>query len=205
MGVGVGVIIVFLNFFLLFLAQESLGLAIVRRNVLRVPHDICPGYSIKKFGLGVGPGHVYHLVPNEYSDCFTVLNNGILMSTSNITNLVDHPVSLLVREEVPESNVSTTYTVQLYVLDSHSMLSFPQDSYQGHVLENSPVGTVVQGLGSIRPTSDPSRKLKYEIISGDGKGLFHVGLNESTHGLQVLTTQELDREPKKEYTRVIKA
>lgn len=52
-------------------------------------------------------------------DYFTVLDNGILMSTANMTDLIDHPVSLVVREELPESNVSTNHTVQLYVLDRY--------------------------------------------------------------------------------------
>ena len=72
-------------------------------------------------------------------------------------------------------------------------------------LENKPVGTAVQGLAGVRPTLDPRRKLKYEIISGDGKGLFHISTNESTNGFELVTTKELDREAKKEYSIVIKA
>jgi len=200
--------LVFVHFVILLLTNlpESIGLAIVRRNVLRVPHDIYPGYSIKKFGLETGTGsHVYRLLPNEYSSYFTVLNSGLLMSTANLSTLVDHPVSLLVREDVPESNLSTTYTLQLYVLDSHAMLTFPAETMDGKVLENQPVGTQVRGLGLLRPSSDPDRLLKYEIVSGDGKGLFHVSKNETTGGIQLFTTAELDREEKKEYLLVVKA
>ena len=183
----------------------SEGLAIVRRNVLKVPHDVHPGYSIKRFGFG-NSGHLFQLLPNEYSNYFTVLNNGLLMSTANISGLVDHPVTLVIKEEMPESNVSTTHTVQLYVLDSHNMLSFPKESYQGFVLENSPVGTRVKGLeSSVRPTKDPNRKLKYEIIGGDGKGLFHAITNETGHGVEILTTKELDRESQQKYMLIIKA
>lgn len=127
------------------------------------------------------------------------------MSTANLSNLIDHPVSLLVREDVPDSNISTTYTLQLYVLDSHAMLAFPKDTVEGNVVENQGVGTEVSGLELLRPTSDTDRSLKYEIVSGDGKGVFHVTQNETTGGIQLLTAAILDREEKKEYLVIVKA
>lgn len=45
---------------------SAMGVAIVRRNVVKIPHDVFPGYSIKKFGAG-STGHVFHLMPNDYS------------------------------------------------------------------------------------------------------------------------------------------
>jgi hypothetical protein len=191
-------------FLSIFLLESSQGLAIVRRNVVKVPHDVHPGYSIKRFGGG-SSGHVFHLMPNEYSSYFTVLDNGILMSTANMTDLLDHPVSLVVREELPESNVSTTHTVQLYVLDRCSMLSFSKDGYEAHVPENAPVGSLVKSLDVIRPCKDPNRKLKYEIVGGDGKGYFHAKTNLSNHAVEILTTKVLDREEQKSYTLLVKA
>lgn len=88
------------------------------------------------------------------------------------------------------------------------MLSFPppEEIPHGHVLENSPVGTQISGLSpTLRPTSDPTRKLKYEIVGGDGKGLFHAITNTTGNGLRILTTKELDRETQKIYTLIIKA
>jgi len=184
--------------------EPSEGLAIVRRNVVKIPHDVHPGYSIKRFGVG-SSGHVYHLMPNEYSSYFTVLENGLLMSTANMTDLMDHPVSLVVREELPESNVSMTHTVQLYVLDRCNMLTFPKETYEAHVKENSPVGSVVKSLDIIRPTTDSNRKLKYEIIGGDGKGYFHAKTNLSNHAVEILTTKVLDREEQKSYNLLLKA
>ncbi|XP_035701024.1 neural-cadherin isoform X3 [Folsomia candida] len=182
---------------------SAMGVAIVRRNVVKIPHDVFPGYSIKKFGAG-STGHVFHLMPNDYSDYFTVLDNGILMSTANMTDLIDHPVSLVVREELPESNVSTNHTVQLYVLDSHNMLKF-KDSYEASVLENSAVGSPLKLKTLVRPTSDPDRKIKYEIIGGDGKGYFHAKTNSSNHAVEIFTTKVLDREEQKSYSLMIKA
>lgn len=195
------------------------ALAVVHRNVVKIPHDVHPGYAIKRFGGGGatysndiafqdGSPHVYHLLPNEFSTYFTILDNGLLMSTQNMSSLIDHPVSLTIREDLPDANISTTHTLQLYVLDRSSMLSFPppEEIPHGHVLENSPVGTQISGLSpTLRPTSDPSRKLKYEIVGGDGKGLFHAITNTTGNGLRILTTKELDRETQKIYTLIIKA
>jgi len=86
------------------------------------------------------------------------------------------------------------------------MLSFPKDTYGGHILENAPVGTPVTLSEQIRPTNDSTRKLKYEIIGGDGKSFFHVISNSSENGMvQLLATKEMDRESKKEYHLIVKA
>lgn len=62
-------------FFNIIIPSPVEGLAVVRRNVVKIPHDVHPGYAIKRFGFGASTEHTYRLMPNEYSSYFTVLDN----------------------------------------------------------------------------------------------------------------------------------
>ncbi|ODM92473.1 Neural-cadherin, partial [Orchesella cincta] len=189
-------------FFNIIVPSPVEGLAVVRRNVVKIPHDVHPGYAIKRFGFGANTEHSYHLMPNDYSSYFTVLDNGLLMSTANMTDLIDHPVSLIVREEIPESNISTTHNVQLYVLDRRTMLSFPQEVYEGHVLENAPVGTHWNPCAPrlTQPGNSNMRLLELDretqkIYSLIVKAYDLVGVDSATTKLSIVIDDENDNGP----------
>jgi hypothetical protein len=193
------------------------GLAI-RRSIAVIPHDIYPGYSIKKFEGGQQLMN-YRLLETGFSQFFTVLEDGLVMTTSDLTPLVNRPVNLVVLEETPNS--TATHTLQLYVLDRRDMLRFQKELYEGgEVLENSAAGTRVEGIPPLETTGGGVGGLpvRYEIVAGNEDGAFALqesvdGDNETLgvtakmglNGVRLVTARPLDRETTPSYTLTVQA
>lgn len=178
-----------------------------------LPHDVRPGHAVRYF---VGNYSRYTLIDPEYSSYFTMLENGLLMTTADLEPLLGRPLNLAVLEQTPYS--SAAHTVQLLVVDRRRMLHFPavQDLH-GEIAENMPPGTAVD-LPPIRATAllDVG-PIAYKIIGGNEESSF--GLRDRakaeyipevrsviTQGdLEIFATRTLDAEKKGSYDLVVQA
>ncbi|XP_050307494.1 neural-cadherin-like [Anthonomus grandis grandis] len=175
-----------------------------------IPHDAHPGYSVKKFN------EHYTLVNSSFSEFFTMLQDGSIMTVSDVSPLVDQPVDLLVLEN--NGNMTKKHLVQLYVLDRKNMLQFKDESEEivGRVEENQPIGTRVTGLSLIQATGSHNFPVTYSIIAGNigqafglrnsvtGDNMANVTVDNSG-GVYIVTAQVLDREDIPRYVLTIQA
>ncbi|GLV38895.1 Cadherin-N [Carabus blaptoides fortunei] len=204
-------------------ATVSVTCGVALRDVAVIPHDTHPGYSVKKFNtpsanVNHGHGHDgsvfnYRLLENGYSQFFTMLEDGSVMTTSDLSPLVDRPVSLVVLEETP--NTTATHTLHLYVLDRRNMLRFEAceaSECLGHVRENLAAGTRVTGVPPLRAGTGSGHQpfpITYSIVSGNEGGTFeleyngdrqsNITVNERGAAVHLVTGQTLDREDLDKY------
>ncbi|XP_076394562.1 neural-cadherin isoform X3 [Megachile rotundata] len=182
-------------------------------KVVVLPHDVYPGYEVTLFNTK-RPSN-FHLMENGFSKFFTVLGNGLVMTTSDLSPLVDRPVNLIVVEEL--ANGTETHFLHLYVINRRNMITFSHDHLgDGEVLENSVAGTLIDGFPVLRArgsfpvhytilpdeTGDRPFALQEEDSNHTG---FNLTLNSQKDGVRVVTAKPLDRETKKLYTVAIQA
>lgn len=218
---------------------------------LVLPHDTYPGFSIKKFktrplhpangtahlataaaaaaAAGTG-GAAYHMLDSDYSKYFTVLDDGVVMTTADISPLVNRPVQLVVVEQTP--NATNTHSLQLFVMHRKDMLRFSGSllDASGEVRENHPAGTRVRGVplmqafsGSIldEELAQP-KKVRYTIIDGNVDDAFALQERRANQNVQVnaksltidgddeagvwlVTNRPLDREERAHYDLSVEA
>ncbi|KAK9296802.1 hypothetical protein QLX08_009284 [Tetragonisca angustula] len=186
---------------------------VVGDKVVVLPHDVYPGYEVTLFNTK-RPSN-FHLMENGFSKFFTVLGNGLVMTTSDLSPLIDRPVNLIVLEEL--ANSTETHFLHLYVINRRNMITFSHDQLgEGEVPENSAAGTLIDGFPVLRArgsfpvhytilpdeTGDRPFALKEEDSSQTG---YNLTLNSQKEGVRVVTAKPLDRESKKSYTVVIHA
>lgn len=189
---------------------------VLSRDVAIIPHDTHPGSNIKKFTSD--NTYNYRLLENGYSDFFTMLEDGSVMTTSNLTPLLNRPVSLVVLEETP--NTTSTHTLHLYVLDRRHILKFAACEKEciGSIPENRETGTNVDGIPMLQAIIDGQilNPATYSIISGNENGAFQLQhfesneineniTDESNSGVFLITSKALDREEKSSYLLIIQA
>lgn len=191
---------------------------------LVLPHDTYPGFSIKKFKthpISNNATHNYRLKETGFSKYFTVLDNGMVMTTSDISPLVDRPVNLVVLEDTP--NTTEQHEMQLYVMHRNDMVKFPgsEMDISGEVKENQPAGTKVRGIPILEAfVGKQSPNVKYSIIGGNEENSFSLqdiktrarqstlileNDNENGNGVWLVASKPLDREHRKEYDLSIQA
>lgn len=196
---------------------------------LVLPHDTYPGYSIKKFTSNYNQSNDTSLLPSNpfnfklletgFSKYFTVLEDGMVMTTSDLTPLVNHPIHLVVLEETPNS--TSTHQLQLFVMNRKDMLRFPGASLDtlGEVDENEPRGTKIRGIPMLQANSvSGSSSIVYSIVHGNQDKSFAfmdsytkeikekmVIKDSKKSGVWLVTNKPLDRESKKEYIITIQA
>ncbi|KZC10371.1 Neural-cadherin [Dufourea novaeangliae] len=182
-------------------------------KVAVLPHDVYPGYEVTQFDTK-RPSN-FHLMENGYSKFFTVLGNGLVMTTSDLSPLVDRPVNLIVLEDL--ANGTETHFLHLYVINRRNMITFSHDHLGvGEVSENSAAGTLIDGFPVLRARG--SFPVHYAILpdeTGDrafilreedsNKTGFNLTLNSQKEGVRVVTAKPLDRETKKLYAVTIHA
>ena len=195
---------------------------------LVLPHDTYPGFNIQRISSQANSSKTvshtdfpssYTLVHKKYSKYFTVLEDGMLMTTSDLSPLVDHPVDLVVLEETP--NTTVAHQLQLFVMNSKDMLHFPTANVDvtGEVYENKAAGSRVQGVPLLQANSISGKKaITYAIASGNSDGAFtlqHSRTNsmqskvtikpKEKAGVWLVTNKKLDRETKEKYEIAVQA
>nr|XP_016936548.1 neural-cadherin isoform X10 [Drosophila suzukii] len=205
---------------------------------LVLPHDTYPGFSIKKFkthpvkinGSSHAGGAAYHMLDSDYSKYFTVLEDGVVMTTADISPLVNRPVQLVVVEQTP--NVTNTHNLQLFVMHRNDMLRFSGSllDASGEVRENQPAGTRVRGVPLMQAFSGSildeelatPKKVRYTIIDGNVDDAFALQERKANKNIQIsakslvingddesgvwlVTNRPLDREERAHYDLSVEA
>ncbi|XP_013133825.1 PREDICTED: neural-cadherin isoform X4 [Papilio polytes] len=138
-----------------------------------LPHDVRPGHAVRHFE---GNYSRYTLLDPEYAPYFTLLDDGLLMTTADLAPLLDQALNLAVLEQTPFS--SAAHSVHLLVVDRRKMLSFGTNGLRGEILENAPPGTAVD-LPLIKAAAPLNvGPVAYKIINGNEDSLF--ALREKT-------------------------
>lgn len=183
------------------LVALCVGAAHSRRNTVVLSDDVYPGFTVKKFH---GQNSVkYKLLETGYSGYFAVLDDGLVMTTTDLDPLVNRPVDLVVLEE--SGNTTSSHTLHVRVLERRDIMKFPRQIYEGKVRENLPPGTRIQDLPELRVRGSGSGgPVKYAIVAGDERGAF--GLEEaSAGGVFLITAKSLDRERRSAYRLALQA
>lgn len=206
---------------------------------LVLPHDTYPGFNIQRIsaaGLAASPANVSasmgsssgggsgdpmatYTLNKKYAKYFTVLENGMLMTTSDLSPLVNQPVNLVVVEETP--NATYTHQLQLFVMNRKDMIRFPTATLEvsGEVMENKAAGTKVQGVPLLQANSLSGHKaITYAIIDGNEDETFSLQNSVTKEmrttqsikhgekaGVWLVTNKPLDREAKNNYSLMIQA
>ncbi|KAL2723742.1 neural-cadherin isoform X6 [Vespula maculifrons] len=196
----------------------AINLARIDGKVAVLPHDVYPGYEITRFhGDPRQQPSRFRLLDNAFSKYFTVLKNGLVMTTSELGPLLDHrrPIDLVVLEEL--ANGTEAHDLRLYVIDRRHLLTFSHERLgEGEVAENSPAGTLIEGFPLLRARGN--FPVHYAIVPDEtGERAFALRENDSVdhgfnvtlvnhrQGVRVVTAKPLDRERKERYALVIRA
>lgn len=180
-----------------------------------IPHDAHPGYSIKKFDSGSCIN--YRLLDSGFSQFFTMLQDGSVMTVSDLSPLVNRPIDLMVLEE--NANRSTTHMLQLYVLDRRNILNFKMDGdVAGKITENSVAGTRVLDVPLLQAASGLiTVPITYSILAGNvgdafelehsvtGDTASNVTVSDVSAGVYIVSAQPLDREETERYVLTVQA
>lgn len=190
----------------------ALGFLLEVQAITLLPHDVRPGHAVHHFA---GNHSHYTLLDPEYAPYFTLLNDGLLMTTADLAPLLDRPLNLAVLEQTPYS--SSAHSIHLLVVDRKRMLHFATNGdLHGEIPENSPPGTVVD-VPPIRATAlEDIGPIAYKIIKGNDDNVFALrdktkdGIPEVrsviTEGdVDIIATQPLDTEEKSVYDLLIQA
>lgn len=178
-----------------------------------LPHDVRPGHAVYHF---IGNHSRYTLLDPEYMSYFTLLDDGLLMTTSDLAPLLNHPINLAILEETPYS--SSAHSVQLIVMDRRQMLHFTNTNGRlGEIAENAPPGTVID-LPPIRATAIfDVGPIAYKIIKGNENSVFALREKGKTivkpevrsviteGDVEIVATVPLDAEEKNYYDLIIQA
>ncbi|KAE8746241.1 hypothetical protein FOCC_FOCC007113, partial [Frankliniella occidentalis] len=127
----------------------------------------------------------FRLLDTGFSQYFAVLDSGELMTTADLSPLINRPVNLVVLEET--ANSTATHTLHLYVMDRGEVPRFPKEVYEGgSILENLPAGAHVEGVPALVSHGHGAggAQLQYSIVDGNIGGAFaleQVFVEEDEH------------------------
>lgn len=187
----------------------------MHHNIAILPSDVYPGFGIKRF-TSDSRYACFRLLETGFSQFFTVLNDGLLMTTTDLGLLVKRPVNLVVLEESP--NATFTHNMQLFVLERREMLRFSEDAYpDGKVPENRAPGARVKGVPVLHAFGEgvAGLPIRYAIVDGNDDGAFTLKTAENIagnitnksyyKGVHLVTKRPLDREQKGSYDLIVQA
>lgn len=187
----------------------------MHHNIAILPSDVYPGFGIKQFTSDNKYAY-FRLLETGFSQFFTVLKDGLLMTTTDLGLLVKRPVNLVVLEESP--NATFTHNMQLFVLEKREMLRFADDAYpDGKVSENRVPGTRVKGVPVLHAFGEgvAGLPIRYAIVDGNDDGAFTLKTAEDIagnitnksyyKGVHLVTKRPLDREQKPAYDLIVQA
>lgn len=184
----------------------------IAHALILLPHDVRPGHAVRHF---VGNHSRYTLLDPEYAPFFTLLDDGLLMTTADLEPLLNQPLNLAVLEQTPYS--SSAHSIHLLVMDRRRMLHFANERLRGEIPENAPAGTVVD-LPPIKATALADvGPIAYKILKGNQDQVF--SLRDKSKGktippvksvitdgdVEIIATEPLDTEVKSFYELVIQA
>ncbi|GAB6020544.1 hypothetical protein CHUAL_003227 [Chamberlinius hualienensis] len=179
-----------------------------------VPHDAYPGFAITRLNSNSPADVVYRLLDNRLTEWFALVDNGLLITTGNISHMVNAEVPIEIYKEYSDQVTPQLLKINVHVLDNTKKLNFPFKLYIGHVSEHSAIGTVVQGLEHLSAVSETSSKgmpgkqqlINYQIISGNTDELFHLEKTASDNGVRlVVNSKILDREVCSSYVMILRS
>jgi hypothetical protein len=191
----------------------ALSIARETHALILLPHDVRPGHAIRQF---IGNHSQYTLLDPEYASFFTLLDDGLLMTTADLEPLLNQPLNLAVLEQTPYS--SSAHSLHLLVVDRRRMLHFSTaEQMRGEIPENSPAGTVVD-LPPIRATAlTDVGPIAYKILKGNGDALFSLRDKNSDQRIpslksvitagdvEIIAMEPLDAEVKSSYDIIVQA
>lgn len=137
------------------------------------------------------------------------------MTTSDLSPLVNHPVNLLVLEEL--MNQTTVHDLHLFVIDKDYAVTFCRESLgEGSILENAPAGTVVNDLEVVHAkgvypihysiVTDGVVDQPFELMDVEtNQPSLNITVHDEKHGVKVVSARPLDRETKDSYTVTLRA
>lgn len=198
---------------------------------LVLPHDTYPGFNIQRITASTTQANATskattpsdtlasYTLNKKYAKFFTILDNGMLMTTADLTPLVNQPVNLVVLEET--SNATVTHQLQLFIMNRKDMIRFPTATLEvnGEIMENKPAGTRVQGVPLLQANSLSGHKaITYAILEGNEDNAFTLQNSQTKEmkstllikrgekaGVWLITNRPLDRETKNNYSIFIQA
>lgn len=189
-----------------------LTIALETSALILLPHDVRPGHAVRHF---VGNHSRYTLIDPEYAPYFTLLDDGLLMTTADLAPLLNRPLNLAILEQTPFS--SSAHSVHLLVMDRRKILHFAEtNGLHGEISENAPAGSVVD-FPSIKATALVNvGPIAYKIVKGNEQSIFALRDKDQisnsgvrsviTEGdVEIVATQPLDAETKNTYDLVIQA
>lgn len=191
----------------------ALSAVLQARALTLLPHDVRPGHAVRHF---IGNHSRYTLLDPEFAPYFTLLDDGLLMTTADLTPLLNQPINLAILEQTPYS--SSAHAIHLLVMDRRRMLHFTAaNGLIGEISENAPPGSVVDLLPIKATALIDVGPLAYKIIKGNEDSIFSLrqkGKTESnpeiksvvTDGdVEMIAIKSLDAEVKNLYEIVIQA
>lgn len=167
----------------------TLHAAAIKR--VAVPHNVYPGQIITQIH---STGKDVRLADSEFAMLFTILSDGSLISTRNVSHLLGVPVTLLVEEDLDNRTVVTE--VELHVRDGHRMFGFTSPFFSANIPENMPPGTPVENLKLM--WKNAVGKVTLDIYKG--RSLFKVLWND-----QIVSKEAFDREDCNKYPVIVSA
>ena len=196
-----------ITFCVLFLPHLCSGLNLE----FSVPHTAKYGHEIGSLalsGLKLKACYLYRpMGPLDPTKYFNVTSSGHLYTVSSVSALVHQRVDIVVKCEsgVESSTYSSQHTVTIHIDNGHSALFFPLPSYDGHLEENLPANSVVQGLENLFASTESysHADIDYTIISG-AKNVFKL-VKHKWGILTVVSLQPIDREETPSYLLQVKA
>jgi len=174
-------------------------------RVVVVPHDAVPGYvvaSVAFLGQTLEVQRDCSLDVNV-TGRFDVLPNGDVIVLATVSDLIGKNFRLLIR-----SFVETESWIDVLVLrirDGNQMVRFLRQSYHGHLAENSPPRSLVQGLEGLvaRVPDAVAVPLRYAIVDGPSE-LFELKTNHDGMA-HIESRMPLDYEVESQYMLLIAA
>ncbi|XP_045765559.1 neural-cadherin-like isoform X1 [Maniola jurtina] len=189
-----------------------LTIALETSALILLPHDVRPGHAVRHF---VGNHSRYTLLDPEYAPYFTLLDDGLLMTTADLAPLLNQPLNLAILEQTPFS--SSAHSIHLLVMDRRKILHFAEtNGLHGEISENAPAGSVVE-FPPIRATALINvGPIAYKIVKGNEQSVFALrdkaqSSNSDVRSVitdgdvEIIATQPLDAESKNIYDLVIQA
>ena len=188
---------------LLCLATVFSAHSFMIRRVL-IPHDAKPGFVVTTLTFWGQKFDLDSSVTGEVARFFSVLQNGDIITNSDISTLIGRRFPLVISNDLASSKWQESVHVE--VQHSDHLLLFEKQEYEGHVLENQPPGIPVFGLEDVyAKIGMGNRKIKYSLETGpDARFDLHQKQDTLDH-VELTTSQILDREDKSKYILMIKA